>query len=126
MTEYIVEQAGPITQTPGWPDHLDALVAAPDQHTLLFENDQVRVLDTCIGAGAQAPLHTHRWPAALYILSWSQFIRQDDKGAVVLDSRSVPALQNPLPVLWSAPLRPHSLLNVGEVELHIISVEVKG
>jgi len=29
----------------------DALVATPEQHTLIFENDSVRILDTRIGAG---------------------------------------------------------------------------
>ena len=40
------------------PDDLDALTAAPDHHTLLFENDRVRVLDTRIPAGDQTPLPT--------------------------------------------------------------------
>ena len=29
-----------------WPESLDAIVAAPKHHTLLFENERVRVLDT--------------------------------------------------------------------------------
>ena len=29
-----------------WPDSLDALVAAPGNHSLLFENDRVRVVQT--------------------------------------------------------------------------------
>jgi len=44
---------------------------------------------------------------------------------VLLDSRTVLTLQDPPPALWSAPLPPHSLLNVGEADLHLISVEVK-
>jgi hypothetical protein len=92
----------------------------------LYENDRVRVLDTRIGPGDQTPVHTHRWPAALYILSWSHIVRRDDLGAVLLDSRTVPALQHPSPVLWSAPLPPHSLQNVGDAEARIISVELKG
>ena len=31
-----------------WPDELDALIAAPEHHKLLLENDSVRVLDTLI------------------------------------------------------------------------------
>ncbi len=46
-----------------WPPSLDALVAAPEHHTLLFENSAVRVLDTHIAAGARTPLHTHAWPS---------------------------------------------------------------
>jgi hypothetical protein len=108
-----------------WPDALDALVAAPDHHTLLFENDRVRVLDTRISGGDHTSVHTHRWPAALYVISWSDFVRYDDTGKVVLDSRSVPALQNPPPAFWSEPLPPHSLQTVGAETLRIISVEVK-
>jgi hypothetical protein len=108
-----------------WPDSLDALVAAPDHHKLLFENDRVRVLNTSIQAGDRTPIHTHRWPAVFYIISWSDFIRYDDKGNAILDSRTVEAFKNPPPVVWSAPLPPHSLENIGERDLTIISVELK-
>jgi hypothetical protein len=108
-----------------WPDDLDALVAAPDHHTLLFENDRVRVLDTRITVGDQTPVHTHRWPAALYVITWSDFVRYDDQGSVLLDSRTVPAFRNAPPALWSEPLPPHSLRNVGGVDLRMIAVEVK-
>ena len=108
-----------------WPDALDALVAAPAHHTLLFENDRVRVLNTYIAPGDRTPIHTHLWPSALYILSWSSFVRYDAQGIVLLDSRTVPALATPPPVLWSAPLPPHALENVGTTDLRLISVEVK-
>ncbi|MBF6591358.1 MAG: hypothetical protein IVW57_12645 [Ktedonobacterales bacterium] len=108
-----------------WPAALDALVAAPAHHTLLFENDRVRVLDTCIAPGDRTPVHTHRWPGALYILSWSPFVRYDAQGVVLLDSRTVPALATPPPVVWFAPLPPHALENVGTTDLRVISVEVK-
>ena len=125
MSDSPAEQAAAALDV-AWPDALDALVAAPDHHTLLYENDRVRVLDTSIRPGDQTPVHTHRWPAALYILRWSQFVRYDDKGAVLLDSRTVPALQTPPPALWSEPVGPHSLLNVGAADLRVITVEVKG
>jgi hypothetical protein len=108
-----------------WSAALDALVAAPAHHTLLFENEHVRVLDTRIIPGDRTPVHTHRWPAALYILSWSPFVRYDAEGGVLLDSREIPALSAPPPVVWSAPLPPHALENVGEVDMHVISFEAK-
>jgi hypothetical protein len=108
-----------------WSDSLDALTAAPDHHKLLLENERVRVLDTWVPAGDRTPIHTHRWPAALYVLSWSDFVRYNDKGEVLLDSRTVDALKTPPTVLWSAPLPPHSLENVGGADMHIISVELK-
>jgi hypothetical protein len=108
-----------------WPESLDALTAAPDYHRVILENERVRVLDTSIPAGDHTPIHTHRWPGVLYVLSWSDFVRYDDKGNVLLDSRTVEALKTPPTVLWSAPLPPHSLENVGGADLHVISVELK-
>jgi hypothetical protein len=61
----------------------------------------------------------------LYVLSWSDFVRYDDQGSIVVDSRNIDVLKVPPTVLWSAPLPPHSLENVGEADLHIISVELK-
>jgi hypothetical protein len=74
-------------QSWNWPESLDALIAAPANHNLLFENDHVRVLDTRVPPGHTVPLHTNRWPSGLYILSWSDFIRRDGQGKVLADSR---------------------------------------
>ncbi len=108
-----------------WPEALDALQAAPRHHTLLFENELVRVLDTTVPAGETVPLHTHRWPAAVYILKWSHCVRRDGEGGIMMDSRVAgkPAADI---ALWSGPLPPHTLENVGESELRVISVELKG
>ena len=107
-----------------WPDELDALSAAPENHRLLFENDSVRVLDTSIAPGQATPLHTHRWPAALYILSWSDFVRRDEQVKTVLDSRTIPPIMSGS-ALWSPPLKPHTLENIGTAELRVIAVELK-
>jgi quercetin dioxygenase-like cupin family protein len=107
-----------------WPEELDALRAAPRHHALLFENENVRVLDTNIAPGDTAPLHTHRWPSSLYILSFSHFVRRDAAGNVLVDSRNIRELPDGT-ALWLEPLAPHTLENVGERDLHVISVELK-
>ena len=107
-----------------WPDELDALNAAPRNHALIFENARVRVLDTRVPPGETVPLHTHRWPGVLCVLSWSDFVRRDAEGRTVADSR---AMGKP-PVgsaVWSAALRPHTLENVGESEIRVLCVELK-
>ena len=106
-----------------WPPELDAVVAAPKHHVVMLENDDVRVLDTRIAPGETVPLHTHRWPSVLYVLSWSDFVRRDERGEVALDSRT--AGLAPPKALWSAALPPHTLENVGDRDIHIISVELK-
>lgn len=71
-----------------WPDELDALVAAPEHHRALFENDFVRVLETHIPAGARTAVHTHCWPNVQHVLSTTEFVRRDGDGAVVFDTKS--------------------------------------
>ena len=51
-------------------------------------------------------------------------MRRDADGIVVLDTRAGGSAGVPT-ALWSAPLGPHSLENVGPNPLHVISVEVK-
>ena len=107
-----------------WPDHLDAVMAAPRNHVLLLENEAVRVLDITVAPGETVPLHTHRWPGILYWLSWSDCIRRDAAGAVMMDSReTLHPTENT--VSWSPAIGPHTLQNIGTAKLHVIGVELK-
>ena len=108
-----------------WPDELDALIASPQHHKLLFENEFVRVLDTNIAPGEITNIHTHQFPSSSYFLSWSHFIRYDEKGKVLVDSRTLSKIPSPGSDLWSEPLAPHALENIGDDPLHVISVEIK-
>lgn len=108
-----------------WPDSLDAVVAAPKHHSILLEDDRVRVLRTAIPPGDIVPLHTHRWGGIAYLESWSHFIRRGEKGEVLFDSRQggepppVPCAQ------WMHPLPPHTIENLGPLEISILIVELK-
>jgi hypothetical protein len=108
-----------------WPDSLDALIAAPKHHCVLLEDDRVRVLRTTIPAGDIVPLHTHRWGGVAYVEGWSHFIRRDEKDEVLFDSRQAGAP----PVVPCAqrmpPLPPHTVENLGPLEISILIVELK-
>ena len=108
-----------------WPNSLDALAAAPDHHTLLMENERVRMLETRIAPGDKTLVHTHCWLCVYHIMSWSDFIRYDDRGNVMLDSHQVEALATPPQVLWSEALPPHALENIDPQEIYLVSVELK-
>lgn len=108
-----------------WPPELDALIASAEHHKLLFENESVRVIDAKIPAGEITNLHTHQHPASLYFVSWSDFIRYDAAGNVMADSRSLEKIPAPGTAMWSGPLLPHTLRNIGNNDLHVISVEIK-
>jgi predicted metal-dependent enzyme (double-stranded beta helix superfamily) len=107
------------------PGPLDAMAAAPDHHRVLLENDQVRVLDTRLAPGETTPIHEHGWPAVLHVLSWSDFVRVDREGNVVLDSRAAGMTHVPGTIVWGPALMPHAVRNVGERELHVIAIEIK-
>lgn len=110
---------------PQWPAHLDALIAAPRHHTLMFENDLVRVLETKVPPGETTAVHTHCWPATLYVVSASDFVRRDDNDNVLLDTRITGAKGKSGDAAWSPPLGPHTLENVGTTLIHVINVELK-
>jgi hypothetical protein len=106
------------------PDPLDAMTAAPDHHELLLENDRVRVLDSVVQPGESTPIHTHRWPAVLYIIGSSDFVRKDGTGNIIFDSRTG-GKPRPGTAVWSGPLEPHFVTNVGDGEIRVVSVELK-
>ncbi len=108
-----------------WPDDLDALVAAPDHHTLLLENDHVRVLDTQIAPGCDERRST-RTAGRLRSTCCpaTHFVRRDGDGHVLLDTRESEGLGAGA-AFWSAPFPPHTLENVGAAEIHVIAVELK-
>ena len=108
-----------------WPDHLDAVIAAPQYHVVLLENERVRVLDTRVPVGEIVPVHTHRWPALYYTIVAGDFIRRDPEGNVLFDSRTVTGLLKRSDATFMESLVPHSVENVSSVEIHLISVELK-
>jgi hypothetical protein len=107
-------------------DHpLDAMCASKDNHAVMLENEAVRVLDTWIGSGQRTEVHSHEWPSTLYVVSWSDFVRYDADGNILVDSREMANPPTAGAVLWSPPLPPHYVENVGGGELRVIAVELK-
>jgi hypothetical protein len=108
-----------------WDDDLDAMIAAPGFHTVLLEDDRVRVLDGRVPPGSTVPVHTHRWGGVLYILGSSDFIRRDPDGNVLADTRASKSAPQLGTAAWGGPLTPHSLENVGTTEFRTLTVEMK-
>lgn len=46
-----------------WDPAMDAVIAAPVHHKVLFENEHLRVLDVTLEPNDEEPLHHHRWPS---------------------------------------------------------------
>jgi hypothetical protein len=105
-------------------DELDGVAAAPGNHKVIFENDEVRVIETTIAAGEVTPLHTHLAPTLLYVLSGSHFIRRDEQGATMVDTRATPDFVLPR-VFCNEPIPRHTIENTGADDLIVIGVELK-
>jgi mannose-6-phosphate isomerase-like protein (cupin superfamily) len=58
-------------------------------------------------------------------MSWSDFLRRDADGNVIVDSRNWERQPAPGEALWLPPLTPHSVENIGQSELRLIAVELK-
>lgn len=107
------------------PSTLDGPDAAPDHHRVAFENDRVRIVETVIRAGDTTPLHTHLAPHLLIFRGGSHFVRRDETGAVMFDTRTgVPAFAIP-PYSWSDGVSAHTLENVGADDIVATAVELK-
>jgi hypothetical protein len=50
-----------------WPDSLDAVKAAPDNHNIVYEDSTVRILQVVLGGHKAEPIHTHKWKSIMWI-----------------------------------------------------------
>lgn len=109
-----------------WPKNQDAVIAAPNNHKILLENDKVRVLEVTLLPGEKEPVHHHQWPGVLYIQTAGDFIDYDGEGKVIFDTRS---LKTPLTfpmTMYKEPEAPHAVENLSKtITIKLIRVEMK-
>ena len=109
-----------------WPKEKDAVAAAPKNHKILLENENVRVLEVTVLPGETEPVHSHRWPSVLYIQNAGDFIDRDGQRKIIFDSRQLPTpLTFPM-TMWKEPEAPHSIENLSKtIAIRLIRVEIK-
>ncbi|HTY25103.1 MAG TPA: hypothetical protein VMC85_18365 [Desulfomonilaceae bacterium] len=108
-----------------WPDNLDAVKAAPENHKVIFENEHVRVLDVSIAAHSKEPIHAHCWPGTLYVQQAGDAIDRDANGKILFDSRQLKVKPRAPFVEWTPQEPPHSIENLDDLPLKLIRVENK-
>ena len=59
MTTDMIDQTAPAQ----WDPKLDAVIAAPANHKVVYENDRLRVLEVVLEPDEEEPTHHHRWPS---------------------------------------------------------------
>jgi hypothetical protein len=107
------------------PASLDAVAAAPGNHRVLFENDRVRVLDVQVPPGTREPVHEHRWPGVLYILSRGKLREYDGAGHVIREEKDTPPASSFPLVTWLDAGKPHAMENLDAQPIHIVRFELK-
>jgi hypothetical protein len=107
-----------------WSETLDALVAAPNSHRALLENDRVRVLDVVIEPGAREPEHTHQAPSIM-IIDEPARIRYYQGDVLRFESRECSEIPAGVRVRWMEPEGPHSVENIDQRRYHAIRIELK-
>ncbi len=107
-----------------WPHELDALIAAPGSHRLLFENDRVRVLEIVIEPGAREPEHTHKWPSVMIVDRLAR-IRYYEHGAQTFQSPPDAVPQPGPKATWMEPEGPHSVENIDTTPYHALRIELR-
>jgi len=106
-------------------DDLDGPVADPAHHTVVFENEHVRVIETVIPVGDKTPLHTHLAKHLMVAHSGSHFIRRDETGRVVFDTRATQPPSVIPPIEWSDGTPAHTLENTGDDPICVTAIELK-
>lgn len=114
-------------QAESMPD-LDAVVAAPANHRVVLENDEVRVLQVEVAPGETEAVHEHRWPSVLHIQSAQPAI---DIGYAWRDGKMVETGRRTLPAgappaaIWVPRQEAHAVQNLGTAPFRLLRVELK-
>lgn len=106
---------------PGTPEALDGVIAAPENHEVVFENERVRVLRVTIQPGELENQHTHKWESVFTIMSLPEITYYNEAGEVCATGRGraegVP--------FWLGREGMHAVENHGDKPLEAIRVELK-
>lgn len=49
-----------------WSDSLDAIKVAPESHKVVFEDNDVRILQVLLEGKKTEPVHTHQWKSVMW------------------------------------------------------------
>ncbi len=106
-----------------WNPALEATRAAPHNHQVIFENDDIRVLAVTVAPGEFEEAHHHPWPSVIVVDSLVRFTDHDVTGKEI--KLPLPdKIEMPL-VLKLPPQAAHKVKNVDTKPLHLIRVEFK-
>jgi beta-alanine degradation protein BauB len=99
-------------------NHIDDIVAiAPQQHKVIFENDQIRILKVTVKPGDKVGMH--RNPENINYILKSGTLRLTSPDGSVQDVELTEGQVIP------APVSSHAVENIGDAEVQTLSIELK-
>ena len=113
-----------------WSDSLDAVKAAPENHKIVYEDSNVRILQVVLGGHMVEHTHTHQWNSIMWFTKTAVPIvfyntRADKSGKyVVSDSIVVPHLDTNIGHP-SEPQGPHYIKNLSSDNITAYRLELK-
>lgn len=114
------------SDAPDWPADLLPLAAAPEQHTLLLDNDAVSMYEVVNPPGGVAPAHLHVWPSLFITFSPARLVFRDIGRNLVAEVPGVQEGESLPRVQWFEPsTAPRSVENADSVVLRAFRIEFK-
>lgn len=113
-----------------WPDDLDAMKAAPQNHKVVYEDGNVRILAVILDGKKSEPIHTHKWKSVMWIskpivpCQIKNYKKSADGKLVVSDSLTIKEMPTDIGQLLEAE-GPTSITNLGSENGVAYRVEFK-
>ncbi|MGK9165722.1 hypothetical protein KXR53_05465 [Inquilinus limosus] len=120
MMEISMDGSDPAT----WDPALDAVLAAPENHAVLYEDDLIRVIAVSIAPGAIEKPHHHRWPSVFVV---DRMVKLRDFNGVSIEEIPLPVPKDAVfPITLRFPPQPlHYVENVDTEPFHATRIEFK-
>ena len=116
---------GNAAEATSWSPDLDAVKAAPGNHKVIFESDELRVLEVTVRPGEREPLHHHRWPSVMVLHKRPALKNYDKDGAEIKPGAGSPTPTD-LPFVARLPAQAAHAVHVLDAQpFHAIRVEFK-
>jgi beta-alanine degradation protein BauB len=96
----------------------DPVKLAPENYKVLFENDQIRVIEYRLKPGEKEPMHSHPSGVFVYFLSDAKIRTTFPDGKTSEDSK------HNGDAVWRDPVT-HAGKNIGDAEAHALLIEPK-
>ncbi len=109
-----------------WGEETDAMQAAIEHHRILFENEEVRVLEVVIPPQEKEAFHTHKWRSIFIVDSQSDMRYWGPESTVLFERKVDPLQQCQTTMTWKEPEGLHAIENISHSHtIHGIRIEYK-